>query len=184
MEPLLRDFASRAIDFADIEGRSKNRSSGGDDLRRESGRACELEATERDVISTFHGSSAIIDAAAIEFSVLERGTPLGDEDDLESSGHAVPEQIRPAKGLRSALVGPERPRRIGAAPSSPPTPREHFDSGIRRPKTRPRGRRGRPCEDHAVGHHQRLSNPRLSTGRRTRSRPTDLRVLRTFLSEP
>jgi hypothetical protein len=93
MEPLLRDFASRAIDFADIENDRKT------ELLEATISAVNLvehvlEATEHDAVPL--RIMAIIDAAAIEFSVLERGTPLGD-DDLESSGHAIPEQIRPAK---------------------------------------------------------------------------------------
>ena len=93
MEPLLRDFATRAIEFADIEGDRRT------DLLEAMISAVslierELDATERDAVTL--QITAIIDAAAIEFSVLESGTPMG-EDDLDSAGHAIPEQIRPAR---------------------------------------------------------------------------------------
>ena len=93
MEPLLRDFATRAIEFADIEGDRRT------DLLEAMLSAVnlverELDATERDAVTL--QITAIIDAAAIEFSVLESGTPMG-EDDLDSAGHAIPEQIRPAR---------------------------------------------------------------------------------------
>ena len=93
MEPLLRDFASRAIDFADIEGNRKT------DLLEAMISAVslverELDATEHEVVTL--RITAIIDSAAIEFSVLESGTPLGD-DDLDSARHAIPTQIRPAR---------------------------------------------------------------------------------------
>ncbi|MDE0889947.1 MAG: hypothetical protein OSA40_10860 [Phycisphaerales bacterium] len=93
MEPLLRDFASRAIDFADIENDRKT------DLLEAMISAVNLvehalQATERDAVSL--RIIAIIDAAAIEFSLLERGTPLGNAD-LDSPGPANPAQIRPAK---------------------------------------------------------------------------------------
>jgi hypothetical protein len=93
MESMLRDFASRAIEFAEIEDDRKA------DLLEAMISAVnlverELETKAHEVV-TFH-ISAIIDSAAIEFSVLESGTPMG-EDDLKSAGHAIPEQIRPAK---------------------------------------------------------------------------------------
>ncbi|MDG2021162.1 MAG: hypothetical protein P8J59_04350, partial [Phycisphaerales bacterium] len=93
MESMLRDFASRAIEFAEIEDDRKA------DLLEAMISAVnlverELETKAHEVV-TFH-ISAIIDSAAIEFSVLESGTPMG-EDDLKSAGHAIPEQIRPAR---------------------------------------------------------------------------------------
>ena len=54
----------------------------------------ELDATEHEVVTL--RITAIIDSAAIEFSVLESGTQLGD-DDLDSARHAIPTQIRPAR---------------------------------------------------------------------------------------
>ena len=82
MEPLLRDFATRAIEFADIEEDRKI------DLLEAMISAVslverELDATEHEAVTL--QITAIIDSAAIEFSVLESGTPLGD-DDLNASG--------------------------------------------------------------------------------------------------
>ncbi|MHC4794133.1 MAG: hypothetical protein ACYTDE_07540 [Planctomycetota bacterium] len=93
MEPMLQEFASRAIALADVEGPRH------DALLEALISAVNLVEREVREGGEDHVDLSIgvtIDAAAIEFAILEKGVPLGD-DDLDAPGHAIPEKIRPAR---------------------------------------------------------------------------------------
>ena len=93
MEPMLREFASRAIALADVDG---TRHDALLDALVSAVNLVEREITDGGDDPVDLSIGVVIDAAAIEFAILEKGVPLGD-DDLEAPGHAIPEQIRPAR---------------------------------------------------------------------------------------
>ncbi|MCP4067229.1 MAG: hypothetical protein GY921_10705 [Phycisphaeraceae bacterium] len=93
MEPMLREFASRAIALADVDG---TRHDALLDALVSAVSLVEREITDGGDDPVDLSIGVVIDAAAIEFAILEKGVPLGD-DDLEAPGHAIPEQIRPAR---------------------------------------------------------------------------------------
>lgn len=93
MEPMLREFAARAISLADIDG---TRHDALLDAVVSAVNLVEREIMEGGDDPVDLSIGVTVDAAAIEFAILERGVPLGD-DDLEAPGHAIPEQIRPAR---------------------------------------------------------------------------------------
>lgn len=93
MEPMLREFASRAIALADVDA---TRHDALLDALVSAVNLVEREITDGGDDPIDLSIGVVIDAAAIEFAILEKGVPLGD-DDLEAPGHAIPEQIRPAR---------------------------------------------------------------------------------------
>ena len=91
LAPLVQDFASRALDLAEFSGTRRQ------DLLEAF--LCGVELVERTL--AHEGDSIVpleigvtIDAHALEFKILEHGTPLGG-DLTESSGLDITDRIRP-----------------------------------------------------------------------------------------